>query len=224
MGQQAKTFNSSRLKFFMDSYHAPYKAKYRYWPGLLLVLRFALHLVSAFEFNPELDTGINLLAIVVGTGMLTVWAWVSGGVYRNWCLDALEGSFALNLIILAASTMFTYYFSHSEGAQLAVGYTSVSIAFATFIGILAFQLANVTGATQYLKRKCAALKTCMTQIGDGEIEVESDTGSLPDRVIKPGEYEPVPQTAQGNTSAEPTGSDDEEPRRQISVYTYSSLN
>ena len=91
-----------------------------------------------------------------------MWAWVNGGVYRNWCLDALEGSFALNLIILAASTLYTMYISHSETPQpvkdnqFTVGYTSVSIAFATFIGILGYQLANVTGITQYLKRKCAS--------------------------------------------------------------------
>ena len=42
--------NSARLKPFMDSYHAPYKAKHRYWPGLLLVLRFVLLLV--FALNP----------------------------------------------------------------------------------------------------------------------------------------------------------------------------
>ena len=29
--------------------HAPYKAKHRYWPGLLLVLRFVLLLVFAFN-------------------------------------------------------------------------------------------------------------------------------------------------------------------------------
>ena len=29
----------NRLKPFIDSYHAPYKAKHRYWPGLLLVIR-----------------------------------------------------------------------------------------------------------------------------------------------------------------------------------------
>ena len=34
--------NSARLKPFLDSYHAPYKAKHRYWPGLLLVLRSVL--------------------------------------------------------------------------------------------------------------------------------------------------------------------------------------
>ena len=36
---------------------------------------------------------------------------------------------------------------------------------------------------------CETLKTRMTQIGDGETETESDTGSLPDRLINPGEYE-----------------------------------
>ena len=102
--------NSVRLKPFMDSYHAPYKAKHRYWPGLLLVLRFVLLLV--FAFNIQQDPSVNLLAILVGTGMLQLWAWVSGGVYKNWCLDALEGSFALNLIIVAAAT---FYVDHSQG-------------------------------------------------------------------------------------------------------------
>ena len=83
--------NSTRLKAFMDSYHAPYKPKHRYWPGLLLVLRFVLLIV--FSLNPQQNTSINLLAILVGTGFLVVWAWVIGGVYKNWRLDALEGSF-----------------------------------------------------------------------------------------------------------------------------------
>ena len=52
------------LKPFMDSCHAPYKAKHHYWPGLLL-------------------------AILVGTGVLQMWAWVSSGVYRNWCLKLM---------------------------------------------------------------------------------------------------------------------------------------
>ena len=39
-------------------------------------------------------------------------------------IDALEGSFALNFITLAAVT--SQYVSQSKGNQLAVGYTSVS--------------------------------------------------------------------------------------------------
>ena len=70
-------------------------------------------------------------------GLLQLWAWVSHGVYKNWCLDALEGSFTLNLIILGAAT---HYVNHSGGDQLAVGYTSVIIALATFIDILCYHI------------------------------------------------------------------------------------
>ena len=139
--------NSARLKPFMDSYHAPYKAKHRYWPGLLLVLRCVLLLVFALKIQQ--DPNINLLAILVGTGILVVWAWVNGGVYRNWCLDALEGSFALNLIIIAASTM---YVSHSGGNQDAVWCTSVLIAFITFITILAYHIFQQLKHTKMWKK------------------------------------------------------------------------
>ena len=139
--------NSARVKPFMDAYHAPYKAKHRYWPGLLLVLRFVLLLV--FALNPQQDPSTNLLAILVGTGLLQLWAWVSGGVYRNWCLDALEGSFAVNLIILAAVTS---YVDRSQGNQLAVGYTSVSIALATFIGILTYHVFQQLMSTKLWKK------------------------------------------------------------------------
>ena len=127
--------NSARMKPFIDAYHAPYKPKHRYWPRLLLVLRLILLLV--FALNPQQDPNINLLAILVGAGILQLWAWVSGGVYKNWCLDALEGSFVLNLILLAAAT---YYVNNSKGNKLAVGYTSVIIALMKFIGILAYHI------------------------------------------------------------------------------------
>ena len=204
--------NSARLKPFMDAYHAPYKAKHRYWPGLLLVLRFVLLLV--FALNPQQHSSVNLLVIQVGAGILQLWAWVSGGVYRNWCLDALEGSFALNLIILGAATFFV---NNSGENQLAVGYTSVSIAFVTFIGIVVFQLSNVTGIAQYLKRKC----TLVPIRNQAEAAEAENNDPLPDRLINPRHYEPPFHTSQGHATAEPT----EAQRRQVTpVYTYGSID
>ena len=149
----------------MDSYHAPYKAKHRYWPGLLLVLRFALLLV--FALNLQQNTSINMLAILVGSGILHLWAWISGGVYRNWCLDAIEGSFVLNLIILAAAT---YHVQLSGGDQLAVGYTSVSIVLVTFTGILAYHIFQQLRHTKLWKRvpklnlRCSNLNATFNQV------------------------------------------------------------
>ena len=137
----------NRLKPFMDSYHAPYKPKHRYWPGLLLVLRFVLLLV--FAFNLQQDPSINLLAILVGAGVLQMWAWVGSGVYKNWCLNALEGSFVLNLLVLIFAT---YHVKLTEGNQLAVGYTSVIIALVTFIGILAYHILQRLRQTKLWKK------------------------------------------------------------------------
>ena len=179
--------NSARLKGIMDSYHASYKAKHRYWPGLLLVLRFSLLLVSAFNFQEDPKT--TLLAILIGAGNLFLWLWISGGVYTNKYVNILEGSFLLNLIIL---TVVTYCVNLFRGNQLIVEYTctiSVSIALATFIGILAFQLASVSGITQHLKRKSAAV-TIRSRKADVHVE-PLDNDSLPDRLINPEEYERV---------------------------------
>ena len=180
----------------MDSYHAPYKAKHRYWPGLLLVLRFVL-LVSAF--NIQEDPKTNLLAILIGAGNLLLWLWISGGIYTNKYVNILEGSFVLNLIIL---TVVTYCVNLFRGNQLIAEYIwtiSVSIALATFI---AFQLASVTGITQCLKRKCAAV-AIRNLLADVHVE-PLDNESLPDRLINPEEYEQLSYTPQGHANAEPT--------------------
>ena len=55
-----------QVKPCMDSYHAPYKAKHHYWPGLLLVLCF-VHLL-VFDFNFQEDRKTNLLMILMKSG------------------------------------------------------------------------------------------------------------------------------------------------------------
>ena len=115
--------------------------------------------------------------------------------------------FALNLIILAAATFFvklveaTYHIKLTRN-QLQVGYTSVSIALATFFSILAFWLADVTGIAQYLKRKCTTLKVAIQNLQKAEAEPRSPTGSLPDRLNNPEEYELSCHPPQEHATAE----------------------
>ena len=75
-------------------------------------------------------------------------------------------------------------------------------------------------------------KTCIQTTrppseAEAEAEAESDIDSLPDRLINPGEYEPVLPTTEEHSTAEPTEDKepvDEEPRRLTPVYTYGSIN
>ena len=61
---------------------------------------------------------------------------------------------------------------------------------------------------------------------EAAVESESDIDSLPDRLINPNQYELLPHTAQEHRVAGPKESNeavDEEPKRLITVDTYSSI-
>ena len=113
----------------LDTYHTPYKPKHRYWTGLLLLVRCGLFLV--FAFNISGNDSVNLLVISSASFGMFVWFTLSGVVYRSSHLNALEVSFILNLGLLAVATI---YVKLSGGSQAAVVYTSVGIAFLTFMG------------------------------------------------------------------------------------------
>ena len=143
--------NNPKLKAILDPYYAPYKPKYRYWTGFLLVVRCALFLV--FAFNISGDDNINLLVISSTTSGIFGWLTLSGLVYKSWYLNALEVSFILNLSVL---TVATYYVKQSDRhqGQAAVVYTSVGIAFLTFVGIIIYHIfMQIKTKVQYMKCK-----------------------------------------------------------------------
>ena len=127
--------NSSRLKAFMDGYHAPYKPRHRYWTGLLL------------GFNPNSDPSVTLLLVILTVLVIHSWAWVVGGVYKNWWLEVLESSFILNLGALAAATYKTELEKARLGVSLKLGgrnptaaHISPSIAFVTTVEIFVYHI------------------------------------------------------------------------------------
>ena len=86
-------------------------------------------------------------------------------------------------------------------------------------------LAKKAGITQRLKMKYNTWSRCVltlrhTRQAEADVETESDTNSLPDRLINPGEYEPVLPTIEVHTAAEPVK---EDPRKLTPVYTYGSI-
>ena len=89
----------------------------------------------------------------------------------------------------------------------------------------------MAGITQCLKRKYTYLKRHITanrhsSPAEAEVESEYATDSLPDRLINPKDYNPLSHTAQEHRVAGPKESNeavDEEPKRLITVDTYSSI-
>ena len=90
-------------------------------------------------------------------------------------------------------------------------------------------LVKKVGLTQCLKMKYKTLKLYMlpARCTGADVESESDTGSLPDRLVNPQEYEPVLSTRREHTAAESTESNEsanEDQRKLSPVYTYGSIN
>ena len=141
---------SRKTKPFLDAYHAPYTGKHRYWTGLMLLLRFLLFLVSIF--NALGDTTINLLAIMTTTvAILTLIALFRNNIYKNRYLSLLEILFILNLAVL---TIASYHVRFTGGNQNAATFTSVSIAFTTFTGIVIYHSYQQTKGTWLWRKVC----------------------------------------------------------------------
>ena len=133
-----------KLKPLFDAYTGPYKDKHRYWTGLLLLVRIILFLIFSMNIHGSANT--NLLAISVTVLLLFMHLAVAGGVYKKWYLNIIEYSFFLNLGILASATFYT---TVTGQGQIAVAYTSVSIAFVLFIIIVVFHILTKLKSIQH---------------------------------------------------------------------------
>ena len=134
-----KLARDQRLKNFLDPYHAPYVYKYRYWTGLLLIVRAALYIIVAV--NVSNDPGINLLA--VGCAMIGIIVLKSflkkNRIYKKWPIDLLEMISYLNLTFLCLISLYLLQVG-AKSSQRIVAYISGSITLMLFVIILFYHI------------------------------------------------------------------------------------
>ena len=171
--------NSPKVKFFLDTYHAPYTDKHRYWTGLLLFLRFILYLIVAV--NALGDPSVNLLAISSITVAILTLTTLTTRIYKSWSLCLLETSFILNLTILAVATLYIHL---TGGNQNPATFTSVSVAFATFIGIVIYHSVEQIKDTRrvYLRRNYMSLNNVNPR-PENQPDVVPMPGSTPTQTV-----------------------------------------
>ena len=87
-----------RFKPFIDSYTGPYNDKYRYWTGLLLLVRLLLTAIFSYSTGivPLINTGSYIIALVAFILMV-----FSRGVYRTKGINLLEYFYLFNLGLLS---------------------------------------------------------------------------------------------------------------------------
>ena len=165
------------IKSLLDAYHGPYTSKQRYWTGLLLLLRFGVFIVYS-------DDSIGLLAISL-TAFVII-ALLTTRIYKNWLLTLLETSFILNLGVLATATS---YIRLAGGSQDAITYTSVAIAFVTFVGIVvchaAIQIKNTSMWKKVAKQELNVHFFKRIKSRDLLEDDSTDTENALDSTVKP---------------------------------------
>ena len=158
-----------RLLPLFDAYTAPYKPRYQFWTGLLLLVRNISFLVFAFNYSD--DSSLNLMAIVITSLFVLTLTWSFRAVYKQWPLDMLESSFICNL---GAVSVIVLYTGVSQSTSVVV-YTSTGIAFATFVGILLYHCYKKLSKTEL----CSVLRAAArSQLGVGRRGSEDETEPL----------------------------------------------
>ena len=125
-----------RLRPFYEAYTGPCNSNYRFWPGLLLLLRLGLFFSEARQANMALFTGFCFLIIPLACIF-------PRGVYKKWPLNILEFLFVLNLSTTFLVVEFTDNV-HSDHIQHLVkrlaAQFSTSFALVMFFGILFYHV------------------------------------------------------------------------------------
>ncbi|XP_064397236.1 uncharacterized protein LOC135344080 [Halichondria panicea] len=116
---------------FMDTYHAPFTPKHRYWLGLLLFALIVHNLVVAMApdtFLPILSSGVLSVGLIV-------WKPLNNRLYKSKFCDSLESVYLLNIAIL---TFGTSYVKDTNKDQSALANTSMAISFTLFVITLCY--------------------------------------------------------------------------------------
>lgn len=134
-----KWTRNQKLHTFIETYHAPYVHKHRYWTGLLLLVRALLYFVAAI--NVSNDPQVTLVSVIFTMGFILVLKGSIGRLYKKWPLDVLEMIFYFNLLSLS---VFAWYFRNTTHRYRPAAYVSIAITFILLLGIILYHVCKYT--------------------------------------------------------------------------------
>jgi hypothetical protein len=116
-----------RLKPFFDAYTGPYKDRYHFWTGLLLVVRICLFLFLAMNKAP-----IGSLSVIGATASLLP-LFLQSGIYISHHLTTIEVFTYSNLTVFCIATAYFTGFDYDNSPSILLCVGSI---FLLFFGIV----------------------------------------------------------------------------------------
>ena len=129
---------NTKLNAFISVHHVPYNSKYRYWTGLLLLMRVVLYITASVTESSKPQVSLLMTIILVG-GLLFSKTLARGVVvYKNLLIDVVDSVLYFNLLALSAFSL--YHFRTDATKQTAVAYTSTIITFLLLVGVIIYHV------------------------------------------------------------------------------------
>ena len=94
----------NKLKPFFDAYTGPYKDKYHFWTGFLLMVRLTLFTAIAINDSTK-GPAMNIMLVGVTASLLSLFIQV--GIYRRVAITAIEAFTYSNLAIFCIGTAYS---------------------------------------------------------------------------------------------------------------------
>ena len=167
----------TRFKPFLDAYQGPYKTKYRYWTGIMLLVR--VFLFAVFAGNALGDPNVNLFTVSLMILVLLI-AWVKiGRVYRKSPLNGLELFYLVNLMVTAIATLYLRAINGTNTEQQILSLITVGSALIVFISTLIYHCYSElikTNSGKKLKRKAQATWSARQHRANSEETIGQDEG------------------------------------------------
>ena len=131
-----KWTRNTKLNAFISVHHVPYNSKYRYWTGLLLLVRVVLYITASVTVSQFNNPQASLLITIILVGGLSL---INGArVYKKSFVNIVETGLYFNLLALSA---FSWYdFKADIDKQRAVAYTSTIITFILLVGVIIYHV------------------------------------------------------------------------------------
>ena len=131
-----KWTRNTKLNAFIATYHVPHNSEYRYWTGLLLLVRVVLYVTASVTISANPQT-FPLISIILMAGLLFSKIF-SQSVYKNSFINVVNTVLYFNILVLSAFSL--YDFKVDPKKQTVVAYTSTSVTFILFIGSIIYHV------------------------------------------------------------------------------------
>ena len=171
-----------RLKPLLDAFQGPYKDRFHWWPGLMLVIRIILFI--ALTANTKHDP--RLSALFVGVTALPLALISAAGVYKNKLLNLHETALNSNMILFVLWSFFNYSANGSRNQftnqQQTTAYTMITVFYVLFMAVLVYHTSKKLidlGIPQYLFNLLKRRGEIANDSGEMEVRERQGSGCAP---------------------------------------------